>query len=346
MPQWTLFLAVTLVLTVLLLVLARFSQNAIDEFAPDTDEDTAEVETTEQHGFDSDPVEGPHQQPPSEELRRQPPSEELHRQPPSEKSQQQPPPEDSYQEPRPGELHHQPPPEAPHQDRKEIQPPREGDEIPPPRENEEIVLTSGMLMVNVALTQGLVVLVLASAAWYFDIPATAFGITGDALSTGAPAVAVGIAFGVVLWIGNELSTTLADAVGASYDERVRELLAPESTRGWVALFGGVLPLIAVAEELLFRAALIGVPAAGFDVNVWILAALSSVAFALGHGAQGRVGIVVTGALGFVLAAGYVVTGSLLVVVVAHYVINALEFFVHEFLGVEDLTPQRVQAPSR
>jgi membrane protease YdiL (CAAX protease family) len=59
-----------------------------------------------------------------------------------------------------------------------------------------------------------------------------------------------------------------------------------------------------------------------------------------------VGVVVTGLLGFVLAAGYVVTGSLVVVVAAHYVINALEFFVHELLGVEDSTVERVTALTR
>jgi hypothetical protein len=45
-------------------------------------------------------------------------------------------------------------------------------------------------------------------------------------------------------------------------------------------------------------------------------------------------MVVTGALGFALAAGFVLTGSLVVVVVAHYLVNALEFTVHEGLGVE------------
>jgi membrane protease YdiL (CAAX protease family) len=189
-------------------------------------------------------------------------------------------------------------------------------------------------MVNVALTQGLVLLTLVVAAWYFEIPARAFGVTAS--TTGVSAVALGISFGVVLWVANELSTTLADAVGAAYDERVRELLAPESPGGWVTLFGGVLPIIALGEEVLFRAALIGVPEAGFGVTAWVLAVGSSLAFALGHGAQGRVGVVVTGALGLVLAAGYVVTGSLLVVVVAHYVINALEFGVHELLDIDGL----------
>jgi len=84
----------------------------------------------------------------------------------------------------------------------------------------------------------------------------------------------------------------------------------------------------------------------YGVNVWALAVVSSLAFALGHGAQGRVGVVVTGALGFVLAAGYVATGSLLVVVVAHYVINALEFLVHELLDVGDIDVEWVRALAR
>jgi membrane protease YdiL (CAAX protease family) len=191
----------------------------------------------------------------------------------------------------------------------------------------------------VAVTQGIVALVVVVAAWYFAIPAEALAIdpTWNALF---PAIGLGAAFGVVLWVGNELSTALADAVGAAYDEAVRQLLAPDSAGGWAVLLGVVLPIIAVSEELLFRAALIGVPAAGYGVSPWLLAVVASAAFALGHGAQGRVGVVVTGALGFVLAAGYVVSGSLLLVIVAHYVINALEFLVHEGLGIDDVSVGR------
>jgi hypothetical protein len=46
-------------------------------------------------------------------------------------------------------------------------------------------------------------------------------------------------------------------------------------------------------------------------------------------------VAVTGALGLGLAAGFVFTGSFVVVVVAHYVINALEFLVHEGVGLPD-----------
>lgn len=207
-------------------------------------------------------------------------------------------------------------------------------EEPPEQQSPDAVdkpqVTTAMLLANVVATQGLVVVSIVVAAWYFAIPVTAFGIASGPMSAGLLGVLVGLGFGIVLWIGNELSTTLADAVGAAYDETVREMLAPETPAGWVVLLTVVLPLIALAEELLFRAALIGVPAAGYGIDPWLLAVVSSVAFALGHGAQGRVGIVVTGALGFVLAGGYILTGSLLVVVVAHYVINAMEFVVHEY----------------
>jgi len=198
-------------------------------------------------------------------------------------------------------------------------------------------LTSTMVLANVAATQALVAGVVLVAAWYVSIPAAAFGVTAAPLAGGLPGVGVGLGFGLALWLANELSTTVADAVGAAYDETVRGLLAPDSAAGWVGLLLVVLPLIAVAEELLFRAALIGVPASGFGLSPWLLAVVASLAFALAHGAQGRVGVVVTGLLGFALAGGYILTGSLLVVVVAHYVVNAMEFVLHELYSVEPLS---------
>ena len=207
---------------------------------------------------------------------------------------------------------------------------------PGPSHAEPVDLSTGMLLANVALTQGLVGLAIATGLWWFEIPGSAIGITTDPWVVGVPALGLGVGFGLALWVGNEVAAGLADAVGAAYDEAVRSMLAPDTTGGWAILLGLVLPTVAVVEELLFRAALIGVPAAALDVSPWLLVVLSSVAFALGHGAQGRVGIVVTGVLGVVLAAGYVLSGSLLVVIVAHYLVNALEFVVHEGLGFDRL----------
>jgi len=212
-------------------------------------------------------------------------------------------------------------------------PPVEG--APIPRVAEQQTMSPGLLLLNVALTQGLFGAILAGGAWYFGVPLDVLGVGGDALSTGLPALAVGIGFGLVLWVGNELASGLAAASGADYDEGLRELLAPDDLRAWALLLGATLPVIAVVEEFIFRAAVVGAPAAAFGVSPWALAVVSSVAFALGHGAQGRVGVAVTGALGLALAAGFVLTESLLVVVVAHYLVNALEFLVHEGLGLPD-----------
>ena len=194
-------------------------------------------------------------------------------------------------------------------------------------------LSTGALLANVALTQGVFGVLLLGGAFFFEIPRSALGVTVDALSTGLPAVGIGLAAGVGFWVGNELAAAVADGFGIGVDESLRELLAPNSAGGWVVLLGVVLPVIAVVEELLFRAAAIGVPVAGLDAPAWAMIVVSSVAFALGHGAQGRVGVVVTGALGAALGALFVLTNSLLAVVVAHYLVNALELCVHEGLGV-------------
>ena len=298
MTQWGSFLVVTLIILVVVLVLARQSQALIEEY--ETDDQSEEGQSVDGHSTDD-----------QSGVRLQ-----LER-PQTNGSTPDTPSVEPTTDTELGETHI-----------------ADDEFIPPakrqPEPEQELVLTPLMMQANVAVTQGIVAVLVIAAAWYFEIPAAAFGIVAEPLSTGWPAIVGGLAFGLVLWVGNEGATRVADVIGASYDERVRELLAPESKSGWLLLFGVVLPLIAISEELLFRAALIGVPAAGFDISPWLLAVGSSAAFALGHGAQGRVGIVVTGLLGFVLAAGYIVTGSLLLVVIAHYVINALEFFTHEY----------------
>lgn len=71
----------------------------------------------------------------------------------------------------------------------------------------------------------------------------------------------------------------------------------------VAYRGYVIPMLAVAT---------GVPAA---------VVLSSLVFGLLHAYQGRIGMVRTALMGFVLAGGYLASGSLLPVVLAHTVID-------------------------
>ena len=189
--------------------------------------------------------------------------------------------------------------------------------------------SESFLLVNVALSQGLFGFVLVVGAWYTEVPLAALGLGSDPLSTGVPALGWGLALGLALAGANALGSTVAERFGYEPGTELRELLAPETARGWVLLLGVALPTVAVFEEFLFRAVLVGAFAAGFGVSPWLLAALSSLAFAVGHGAQGPAGVAVTGLLGFVLAAAFVLTGSLVVVVLAHYLVNAVEFFRHE-----------------
>jgi membrane protease YdiL (CAAX protease family) len=189
-------------------------------------------------------------------------------------------------------------------------------------------LSPAALLVNVAVSQGLFASLLLVGVWIASIPVAALGLTPDSL---APLpLAAGVALGVALHVVNAVGSRLSDRFGFDDATALREAMAPESAAGWAVLLFVVLPLVAGFEELLFRGVLIGAFATGFGLSPWLLAALSSVAFAFGHGAQGRAGIVVTGLLGFVLGAAFVLTGSLVTVVVAHYLVNALEFAVNEW----------------
>ena len=192
-------------------------------------------------------------------------------------------------------------------------------------------LSTLALLANVAVSQGAFGLLLLAGGWFTEIPPSAFGVTAPVLS--ASTLGVGVVLGGTLYAANEVGASVGERLGIGADEGLREALAPDSPAGWAVLLFLVLPIIAGFEELLFRGVLIGVFAAGFGVSPWLLAVGSSVAFALGHGAQGPAGVVVTGVLGFVLAAAFVLTGSLFVVVVAHYLVNALEFVVHEGMDV-------------
>jgi membrane protease YdiL (CAAX protease family) len=193
--------------------------------------------------------------------------------------------------------------------------------VHPPR------LSTAALLLNVVVSQGLFASLLLVGMWVASVPPAALGLSAEAVT--ARPLAVGVALGVALHGVNAAGSRLTDRFGFGDATALREAMAPDSAVGWATLLLVVLPLVAGFEELLFRGVLVGAFATGFDLSPWLLAALSSIAFALGHGAQGRAGVVVTGALGFVLAAAFVLTGSLVTVVVAHYLVNALEFVVNE-----------------
>lgn len=197
----------------------------------------------------------------------------------------------------------------------------------PTRPAMAVLESDRLLAVNVLASHGLLLGGLGGLLWLTAVPPVAVGaipvLVGD--------VAMGVGLGVTLAAGNEASARLADRVGLDHDELLRARLAPESPTGWLSLLIVVLPLVAAAEELLFRGALIGGLAVGFGLPVWGLVAASSALFGLGHGLQGQAGVVVTTGLGLALGAAFVVTGSLAVVVIAHYLVNAIEFGVNEGL---------------
>lgn len=196
----------------------------------------------------------------------------------------------------------------------------------------ELKLTTTALLANVVFSQGLFALILVVAIWLASVPLSSLGVTAAAFE---PAVlGFGAVAGIVIYVLNEFAATHARRWGLSDVDRLRQLLAPDSIGGWVLLMVVVLPIIAIFEELLFRGILIGAFSVGFDISPWVLAVGSSIVFGLGHGAQGRAGVIVTGGLGLALAWLFIVTESLIAVVVAHYVVNAMEFIVHEGLDVQ------------
>lgn len=180
---------------------------------------------------------------------------------------------------------------------------------------------------NVVVSHGIFGVLIVVVAWLSDIPIAAFSV--GLLSSDL--IGIGIGVGVGLFGVSESVKYVLPSDQLVYSEHLRELLAPTTRFEWVGLVGIVLPVVAVVEELLFRGALVGAYAYGFGVSPWLLAVGSSVVFGIGHGIQGRSGIVATGLLGFLLAAVFILTNSLVVVIVAHYFVNMLEFVIHEFV---------------
>lgn len=182
-------------------------------------------------------------------------------------------------------------------------------------------LSNRALYLNAAVTQAVLGVALLIGLVLAEVDPADVGLGGDH----AVHLVVGIGTGLMLALGNRHLQAGLDATGIGYDDRFRRLLAPGTPLDWVLLVGVVLPTVAIYEELLFRGVLVGATSVTLGVSPWVLVAVSSLVFAVGHGLQGSVGLLAAGGLGALLGGAFVFTGSLLVVVVAHYVINVLEF---------------------
>lgn len=180
------------------------------------------------------------------------------------------------------------------------------------------------LYANAAASQGFLLVILAGAAVLTSVEPAPLGVAHPGL---AP-VGAGVGLGLVLAGVNEGVQRAVDRLGVDYDASLRHLLAPSSAVEWLALLVVVLPVVAVFEEALFRAALVGGVAAALGVSPWLAVVPAAAAFALGHGLQGTGGLLAAGVLGLLLGVGFVLTGSLLAVVLAHYLVNAIEFARH------------------
>jgi len=94
------------------------------------------------------------------------------------------------------------------------------------------------------------------------------------------------------------------------------------TRAEKGAFVGLSFAAGIGEELAYRGyALLSLQLLG--MGPWAAAAISSVAFGFLHAYQGRVGIVRTGGMGFLLAVSVLLTGSLFPAILAHTLIDLI-----------------------
>lgn len=193
-------------------------------------------------------------------------------------------------------------------------------------------LSTDILLLNVLITQGGVVVLVGTGALLTGVPMRVLGVSASVLQ--ADAIALGLVVGLGLYLVDEVLSVVARRFGSVPEEILRAALTPESVEGWTLLICLMLPLVALGEEILFRAALLGATPLVSGVPTVAILAISSILFGLAHAVQGRAGVVVAGVLGLGLGSTFLVTGNLFVVVVAHYLVNVLEFVVHELLGLE------------
>jgi membrane protease YdiL (CAAX protease family) len=193
-------------------------------------------------------------------------------------------------------------------------------------------LSTGLLFANTVLTHGSILLVLGVTILFSGVSETHLGL--DPTAVDSVAVWAGVIAGFGLYVVDEVLSIGMRHVGFVPADILRSALAPASLRGWSLLLLGILPLVSVAEELLFRGALIGATL-GLGIAPPLVLLSSSVLFGFAHGLQGVGGVVVAGVLGLGLGIVFLWTESLIVVVIAHYVVNTLEFVVHEGIDLED-----------
>jgi membrane protease YdiL (CAAX protease family) len=153
---------------------------------------------------------------------------------------------------------------------------------------------------------------------------------------------LGVVIGLVVQYSVNFLSGLAIRIWGPqiYSPIIMKNIVPRKFSEWVLILIPLLLAVAV-EEVLFRALAVG----GFSslINPWIMAVGSSILFGMVHVPQGKLGMALTGLVGFIFAAVFIITGSLLVVISAHYVINLLQL---AKAGEEENWLKRFTAPNK
>lgn len=133
----------------------------------------------------------------------------------------------------------------------------------------------------------------------------------------------GLAVGVVIQLGVNVITLQAIRIfGATiYSAWLIRNILPRHSGEWPWLVVAFIPPV-LMEELLFRTLLLGLFQA--IVPLLLLIPATSIVFGLMHQPQGKLGMVIAGAINVAFCILFVWSGQLLLTFVAHYTINLLQ----------------------
>ncbi|MBS1252744.1 MAG: hypothetical protein MAG451_01786 [Anaerolineales bacterium] len=166
----------------------------------------------------------------------------------------------------------------------------------------------------------LLIAVCFALAWLSGLPSARLGW---AIESPLDDILIGLALGSAIQATlHPLTRWAVTRFGPGvYSPIVMLNILPETPREWLLVPLALAPA-ALVEELLFRSLLVG----GLSV-LWpavALAIASSLLFGVMHAPQGPLGILATGAVGFVLSLVFLWRWSVLSVFAMHYTINVLQ----------------------
>jgi membrane protease YdiL (CAAX protease family) len=143
-------------------------------------------------------------------------------------------------------------------------------------------------------------------------------------------VAIGVALYPVLVIAVSFLEQILRALGLSARDPGRTLALPDTT-GELVLAVILVAVVAVVEETIFRGYLI-LRLSAITRSLSTAVIFSAIIFALGHGYQGSLGVIIIGFMGVVFALIYLWRGSLVAPVTMHFLQNFIVLVLLPALG--------------